>query len=76
VRRCVERRLSACLAAFAEGTRDFRSRLDGEIRFAGGRAVAWRELAEACAGTASLVLAKGERDIALLSLHRVLAALR
>ena len=68
--------LSACLAAFAEGTRDFRSRLDGEIRFTGGRAVAWRELAEACAGTASLVLAKGERDIALLSLHCVLAPLR
>ncbi len=41
------------------------SRLDGEIRFTGGRAVAWRELAEACAGTSSLVLAKGERDVAL-----------
>ena len=68
--------LTACLAAFSEGTRDFRSRLDGEIRFTGGRAVAWRELAEACAGTSSLVLAKGERDIALLSLHRVLAPLR
>jgi phosphoribosyl-dephospho-CoA transferase len=68
--------LSACLGAFAEGTRDFRSRLDGEIRFTGGRAVAWRELAEACAGTSSLVLAKSERDIALLSLHRVLAPLR
>jgi phosphoribosyl-dephospho-CoA transferase len=68
--------LSACLAAFGEGTRDFRARLDGEIRFAGGRAVAWRELAEACAGTGSLVLAKSERDVALLSLHRVLASLR
>ena len=68
--------LSACLAAFGDGTRDFRARLDGEIRFAGGRAVAWRELAEACAGTASFVLAKGERDVALLSLHRVLASLR
>jgi phosphoribosyl-dephospho-CoA transferase len=68
--------LSACLAAFKEGTRDLRSRLDGEIRFAGGRAVAWRELAEACAGTSGLVLVKGERDVALLSLHRVLASLR
>jgi phosphoribosyl-dephospho-CoA transferase len=68
--------LSTCLAAFSDGTRDFRSRLDGEIRFTGGRAVAWRELAEACAGTASLVLAKSERDVALLSLHRVLAPLR
>jgi phosphoribosyl-dephospho-CoA transferase len=68
--------LSACLAAFSDGTRDFRARLDGEIRFTGGRAVAWRELAEACAGTSSLVLAKGERDVALLSLYRVLAPLR
>jgi len=68
--------LNACLAAFERGTRDFRARLDGEIRFAGGRAVAWRELAEACAGTAGVVLAKGERDVALLSLHRILAPLR
>jgi phosphoribosyl-dephospho-CoA transferase len=68
--------LSACLAAFADGVHDFRSRLDGEIRFAGGRAVAWRELAEACAGTSSLVLAKSDRDVALLALHRVLAPLR
>lgn len=68
--------LSACLAAFKDGTRDFRARLDGEVRFAGGRAIAWRELAEACAGTSTLVLAKGERDVALLSLHRVLASLR
>jgi len=68
--------LSACLAAFHEAARDSLSRLDGEIRCTGGRAVAWRELAEACAGTASLVLAKGERDVALLSLHRILAPLR
>lgn len=68
--------LSACLAAFHDGVRDFRARLDGEIRFAGGRAVAWRELAEACAGTSDLVLAKDERDVALLSLHRILAPLR
>ena len=68
--------LSACLAAFNEAARDTLSRLDGEIRFAGGHAVAWRELADACAGTATLVLAKGERDVALLSLHRILAPLR
>jgi phosphoribosyl-dephospho-CoA transferase len=68
--------LSACLAAFNEAARDTVSRLDGEIRFTGGRAVAWRELADACAGMATLVLAKGERDVALLSLHRILAPLR
>lgn len=68
--------LNACLSAFEQGTREFRARLDGEIRFAGGRAVAWRELAEACTGTSSIVLAKGERDVALLSLHRILAPLR
>lgn len=68
--------LTACLAAFADGTRYFRSRLDGEIRFIGGRAVAWRELFEACTGGPAMVLAKGERDIALLTLHCALAPLR
>jgi len=68
--------LSACLAAFSEGTRYFRSRLDGEIRFTGGRAVAWREVLEACSGGPAVVLAKSERDVALVTLHHVLAPLR
>jgi phosphoribosyl-dephospho-CoA transferase len=68
--------LSACLAAFSEGTRYFGSALDGEIRFVGGRSVAWRELYDACAGGPSVVLAKSERDVALVSLYHVLSPLR
>lgn len=68
--------LTACLAAFAAADRDFPSRLDGEIRFSGGRAVAWRELDEACRGGVPVVLAKGERDVALVALHHVLSPLR
>jgi phosphoribosyl-dephospho-CoA transferase len=68
--------LNACLAAFCEGTRCFRSALDGEVRVTGDRAIAWRELYEACAGGAQVVLAKDERDVALVTLHRVLASLR
>lgn len=68
--------LSACLAAFADATRDFRSRIDGEVRVPGGRAIAWRELADACAAGPAVVLAKGERDVAIVALHHALAPLR
>ena len=67
---------TACLAAFADAARYFPTMIDGELRFAGGRAVAWRELHNACHGGPAVVLAKGERDVALFSLGRVLAALR
>jgi phosphoribosyl-dephospho-CoA transferase len=66
---------SACLAAFADGERYFPSRLDGEIRVA-GRAVAWRELRDACRDGPDVVLAKGEREVSLLALQHVLSALR
>jgi phosphoribosyl-dephospho-CoA transferase len=68
--------LTACLNAFCDGTHYFRAHLDGEIRVAGGHAIAWRELHEACAGGAEVVLAKDERDVALVTLHHVLASLR
>jgi len=68
--------LAGCLAAFCDGTHYFRSRLDGEIRVTGGHAVAWRELHEACVVGDGVVLAKNERDVALLALHRVLAPLQ
>ena len=42
----------------------------------GGRSVAWRELYDACAGGPSVVLAKSERDVALVSLYHVLSPLR
>jgi len=66
----------ACLAAFADAAIHFPSRIDGEVRFTGGRAVAWRELHDACNGGPPVVLAKSERDIALLSLRQILAPLR
>ena len=69
--------LAACLDAFCDGAHYFRSRLDGEIRVGGsGHAVAWRELHEACAGGTQVVLAKNDRDVALVSLHRVVSSLR
>lgn len=67
---------AACLTAFADAATYFPSRIDGEVRFAGGRAVAWRELHEACNGGPSVVLAKSLRDVALLSLGQMLATLR
>ena len=67
---------SACLAAFADAARYFPTMIDGELRFAGGRAVAWRELHNACNGGPSVVLVKSEREIALFSLGRMLADLR
>ena len=66
----------ACLAAFADAALHFPSRIDGEVRFTGGRAVAWRELHDACNGGPPVVLVKSERDIALLSLRQILAPLR
>jgi phosphoribosyl-dephospho-CoA transferase len=67
---------AACLAAFADAARYFPSRIDGEVRITGGRAVAWRELHDACNGGPSVVLAKSMRDVALLSLRQILAPLR
>ncbi|MFO1311278.1 MAG: malonate decarboxylase holo-[acyl-carrier-protein] synthase [Burkholderiales bacterium] len=66
--------LDACLVAMERAARDLRSRLDGEIRFVDGRAVAWRELAHARAAASPLVLAKGERDVALLPWQALVAA--
>ena len=63
-------------AAFADAAIYFPSRIDGELRISCGHAVAWRELHDACNGGPPVVLAKGERDIALLSLRQILAPLR
>ncbi|MFO1303426.1 MAG: malonate decarboxylase holo-[acyl-carrier-protein] synthase [Burkholderiales bacterium] len=65
------RDVDACLRALDVAARDLTSRLDGEIRFADGRAVAWRELARACAASKGVVLAKGERDVALVPWQRL-----
>ena len=48
--------------------------LDGEIRFPGGGAAAWRELAGARAHPDTQVLVKGDREVALWPLHALLAS--
>ena len=68
------RELEACLRALDTAAHEARSRLDGEIRFADGRAVAWRELAQARIAPTGVVLAKGERDVALLPWRQLVAA--
>lgn len=61
--------LDACLAALDVADRTLSGRLDGEIRFACGRAVAWRELAAAVRDGLPLVLAKGPRALGMASLR-------
>jgi phosphoribosyl-dephospho-CoA transferase len=59
----------AILARHGEGT----PRIDGEIRMADGRAVAWRELARALA-SGGQVLAKSDTDLQLMSPEDLLGA--
>lgn len=50
-------------------------RLDGEIRFPDGNAVAWREVLAHLQTPEAPVLAKGQRDVALLPLVRLIETL-
>jgi phosphoribosyl-dephospho-CoA transferase len=50
-------------------------RLDGEMRFPDGQAVAWQEVATQRRQPAALVLVKGEQDVALRPLQDLLATL-
>lgn len=50
-------------------------RLDGEIRFPDGNAVAWREVLAHLQTPETPVLAKGQRDVALLPLVRLIETL-
>ncbi|HXE41129.1 MAG TPA: malonate decarboxylase holo-[acyl-carrier-protein] synthase [Azonexus sp.] len=62
------------LAAFRDAAAELPCRLDGELRFPNGDAVAWAELAgQPTRGKA--VLIKGEREVALKPLHTLLAGL-
>jgi phosphoribosyl-dephospho-CoA transferase len=58
--------LDAMLAALQQTDGQLACRLDGEIRFPGGRAVAWRELAANRHDPAAAVLVKGAHELALL----------
>lgn len=57
----------ACLRLLAAAA-EMPCRLDGEVRFPDGCAVAWRELAAAWGKTTARVLVKGEADAGLLPL--------
>lgn len=65
----------AALAILEAAARQLPCRLDGELRFPDGHAVAWQELA-ACAGAEDAeVLAKGPQEVGLLSLRTLLESL-
>lgn len=65
--------LPRCLAALTEAEAALPCGLDGEIRFADGAAVAWKELRAALAGDTTQVLVKGEADVQLLAVEALLA---
>lgn len=50
-------------------------RLDGELRFPGGDAVAWQEIAKQRRDASAQVLVKGEQDVALRPVQALLATL-
>lgn len=66
--------LAGCLAALEAAQATLSCRLDGELRFACGRAVAWRELAAARRDGVPWVLAKGPRDVGMTAVRDLVAA--
>lgn len=67
--------LDSALALLAAAAVALPCRLDGEIRFPGGGAVAWRELVVACDDRQRSVLVKDERGVALRTVGALLALL-
>lgn len=57
--------LDACLNALEEAASKLAFRLDGELRFPNGEAVAWRELANHCNSPQAKILVKGPVDVSL-----------
>lgn len=70
-----EAQLDAVLAALAAAAARLPCRLDGELRFADGYAVAWQEVGARRNDPAGEVLAKGDNDVALRPLADLLATL-
>ena len=66
-----ERQYHTCLHLLAQAAQALPCRLDGEIRFPDGNAVAWRELLNA-PGASSELLVKGELIVGLLPLGALL----
>lgn len=65
----------AVLAALQQAADQLSCRLDGEIRFPDGNAVAWREVAAQLKNPAALVLVKGPHEVGLQPVHTLLARL-
>lgn len=67
--------LAVVLAALQEAAAGLPCRLDGEIRFPDGNAVAWREVAECLKVPTATVLAKGPHIVHLMPLQQLLDCL-
>lgn len=65
----------AMLTALQQAAGQLSCRLDGEIRFPDGNAVAWREMAAQRENPAALVLVKGPQEVGLRTVHTLLASL-
>ena len=63
------------LALLHEAADELACRLDGEIRFPGGHAVAWQEIAAQRRQPAALVLVKGEHEVSLQPVQALLTTL-
>lgn len=63
------------LAALRLAAGELPCRLDGEIRFPDGNAVAWREMAAQRKNPAALVLVKGPHEVGLRPVQALLASL-
>ena len=66
---------AAMLPALQQAAAALPCRLDGELRFPGGQAVAWREIAGLLGQPEATVLVKGEHEVGLLPLHALTATL-
>lgn len=65
----------ALLALLQQAAAELPCRLDGELRFPGGDAVAWQEIAMQRRQPSAQVLVKGEQDVALRAVQALLATL-
>lgn len=66
-------RLDVCLTALRNAQAAMPCRLDGEVRFPCGRAVAWHELDAARRDGVPWVLAKGARDVGMAAVRDLVA---
>ncbi|KXB29769.1 hypothetical protein AT959_17750 [Dechloromonas denitrificans] len=66
---------AAMLPAMQQAAAELPCRLDGELRFPGGHAAAWREIAGQLGQPGAQVLVKGEHEVGLWPLHALTASL-